>query len=93
MMRDRMSRPNSSVPRRYWTLGAVRRARRSWSAGSFGARYGANTAMNTMTMTITPPIIPNVLRRKRRQTSLPRDAAARACGAVARLTSTPPSGR
>src|SRR5271169_954425 len=56
MMRERMSRPSSSVPNQWGWDGASRRAGRLMAAGSCGAIQGANRAKTTNTMTSTKPI-------------------------------------
>ena len=49
MIRLRMSRPRSSVPRRWWRLGPASMASRSWALGSCGATSGAKMAATIMT--------------------------------------------
>src|ERR1019366_6182509 len=56
MMRERMSRPSSSVPNQWACDGMARRAGRLMAAGSCGAIQGANSAKITNTMTSTAPV-------------------------------------
>src|SRR5437868_3267119 len=55
MTRERMSRPNSSVPNQCAFDGGCNRAGRLSAAGSCGAIHGANIANSTKTVTITAP--------------------------------------
>src|SRR5580700_1100543 len=56
MMRERMSRPSSSVPNQCAYDGVPRRAGRLMAAGSCGAIQGANRAKITKTITNTIPV-------------------------------------
>src|SRR5437870_2244794 len=56
MRRERMSRPNSSVPHQCAEEGAANRAGRSMWAGSRGAIHGANRAKMTKITTNTTPV-------------------------------------
>src|SRR3982074_160327 len=56
MIRERMSRPSSSVPNQGAGGGKPRRAGRSIEAGSWGAIQGANTAKITKMVTKTTPV-------------------------------------
>src|SRR5579863_8920802 len=56
MMRERMSRPSSSVPNQCAWDGVSRRTGRLMAAGSCGAIQGANSAKITNTITNTTPI-------------------------------------
>src|SRR5271165_4350085 len=56
MMRERMSRPSSSVPNQCACDGESRRAGRLMAAGSCGAIHGANRAKITKTITNTTPV-------------------------------------
>src|SRR5271168_2793852 len=55
MMRERMSRPSSSVPNQWAWEGGLRRAGRLMAAGSRGAIQGANRAKITKTRTSATP--------------------------------------
>src|SRR5437868_5911446 len=55
MTRERMSRPNSSVPNQCAFDGGCNRAGRLSAAGSWGAIHGANIANSTKMVTITAP--------------------------------------
>src|ERR1700716_1364363 len=56
MIRERMSRPSSSVPNQCACEGKARRAGRSIEAGSCGAIQGANRAKTTKMVTKTIPV-------------------------------------
>src|SRR5579885_1826338 len=56
MMRERMSRPSSSVPNQCECVGGVSRLGRLMDAGSCGAIHGAKIAKIKKTMTTTTPI-------------------------------------
>src|SRR6266404_5182201 len=55
MTREKMSRPNSSVPNQCATEGGANRAGKLSAAGSCGASSGANIANTTKMITITAP--------------------------------------
>src|SRR6266550_9535271 len=57
MRRERMSRPNSSVPHQCAEDGRDRRVGKSMWAGSWGAIQGANRAKITKMRTRTTPIV------------------------------------
>src|SRR5712671_6156484 len=55
MTREKMSRPNSSVPNQCAVEGGANRAGKLSAAGSCGASSGANVANTTKMITITAP--------------------------------------
>src|SRR5216684_6479999 len=55
-MRDKMSRPSSSVPKKCACDGVSRRVGRLMEAGSCGAIQGANSAKVTNNTTNTAPV-------------------------------------
>ena len=63
IMRDKMSRPSSSVPNQYIAEGALRTARKFAFTGSNGAIHGASSATSTKKPTITAPITALLLAR------------------------------
>jgi hypothetical protein len=62
-MREKVSRPNSSVPIRLVQLGGNRRSL-SCASGSYGAINGAASATTTVNRTIAAPTIPIGLRQR-----------------------------
>src|SRR5260370_10105723 len=54
-VRERISRPSSSVPNQCATDGPINRPVKSSCAGSCGASHGANTAQTTKTVSRTIP--------------------------------------
>src|SRR5437870_2678332 len=82
--RERISRPNSSAPRRNLLPGRARFSIRLCLAGSAGASHGAPTAATTSRATTTSPAKARRLRRKRCQAS-----AESVAGAAGRATITP----
>src|SRR5882724_2517480 len=62
MMREKMSRPSSSVPNQCAVLGGWRRKGKSILPGSCGAIHGANTAKTTKTATSTMHAVASTLR-------------------------------
>ena len=67
MIRERMSRPRSSVPSQWWALGAALMARRSWALGLCGATSGAKMAARIITTRKTRPATAQQSDRKARQ--------------------------
>src|SRR5262245_8344678 len=63
MMRERTSRPSSSVPIQWAALGGCSRSGRSMLLGLCGAIHGANRAKITNTATSAMPIEASTLRR------------------------------
>src|SRR3546814_10347748 len=59
MMREKMSRPNWSVPSRNCQLGGCDMCSKEFAVGSNGATTSANTAISTMRSTISPPAKPS----------------------------------
>src|SRR3990170_8287075 len=65
MMRERMSRPNGSVPSGCCQVppvshtGGIRRSPTAWRYGSWGETHGARTAAATATSTIPLPTAKN----------------------------------
>ena len=84
--REKMSRPNWSVPSRCTQLGACIMAVKSFSSGSNGAIQSANTPAAMMTSTITRPMVPSGLRRQK-------SSAARAACACVRAASSAAGGQ
>ena len=63
IMRDKMSRPSSSVPNQYIADGALRTARKLALTGSKGAIHGASSATRTKKPTTSAPITALLLPR------------------------------
>ena len=63
IMRDRMSRPSSSVPNQYIADGALRTARKLALTGSNGAIHGASSATSTKNPTTAAPMTALLLAR------------------------------
>jgi hypothetical protein len=76
MMRDRISRPNSSVPNQCEIDGPIKRDGRSMYAGSCGAIHGAKSAQMTNTVIITAPAVASRLCRAARCNAIERAAEA-----------------
>src|SRR6266853_3154204 len=60
-VRDRTSRPSSSVPNQCCAPGGRKRSGRLWAAGSRGASHGAKTAIRTSNTVTARPQQPNPL--------------------------------
>src|SRR5215471_7133049 len=73
-MRERMQRPNSSVPSGNSADGPARARGRSWRIGSWGATRGAASARRISTRISPSPATARRWRRKRRHISLIADA-------------------
>src|ERR1700683_3720595 len=70
MMRERMSRPSSSVPNQCACDGVLRRAGKLMAAGSCGAIHGANRAKIKKTITRTSPVAASGLWRAVRRNEM-----------------------
>src|SRR6266511_2640998 len=79
MTRERISRPNSSAPRRNFSPGRARFSMRLCLAGSAGASHGAPAAATASTITTTSPVSAKRFRRKRTQVSADSVAGAFVC--------------
>src|SRR5215470_4995979 len=88
MMRERMSRPSWSVPRKYSELppasqaGGRRRRATSWSRGSWGASRGAASATAMFKRTMARPMAPARLRTRAETSRLRGDRGATRVGSA-----------